>query len=241
MAISLSFFHSFIHSFFLSTRLELFSQVVKYSSEASETLYRFSAGLMVYSLHFFAVPKAPCWDFFPFSLSYHFVCIVIGKDSQTVREEAARRLRHKQPHPEKERIPEPQVCSPAEELSRISRTDAQWGETHIELLLLLSFSIYEKLIQFCSIDELGTNYPKDMFDPHGWSEDSYYESLGGWRDLVFSKPVVLNCWSLRAHSFSSSGSHHPNLFHINKNASPIAIMSSNKFLKFCNWIVSPPK
>ncbi|KAK1881057.1 SAP30-binding protein [Dissostichus eleginoides] len=38
-------------------------------------------------------------------------------------------------------------------------------------------SIYEKLIQFCSIDELGTNYPKDMFDPHGWSEDSYYEGL----------------------------------------------------------------
>nr|XP_049615937.1 SAP30-binding protein isoform X2 [Syngnathus scovelli] len=38
-------------------------------------------------------------------------------------------------------------------------------------------SIYEKLIQFCSIDELGTNYPKDMFDPHGWSEESYYEAL----------------------------------------------------------------
>ncbi|EPQ18973.1 SAP30-binding protein [Myotis brandtii] len=38
-------------------------------------------------------------------------------------------------------------------------------------------SIYEKLIQFCAIDELGTNYPKDMFDPHGWSEDSYYEAL----------------------------------------------------------------
>uniref|UniRef100_A0A671PNS7 SAP30 binding protein n=1 Tax=Sinocyclocheilus anshuiensis TaxID=1608454 RepID=A0A671PNS7_9TELE len=37
--------------------------------------------------------------------------------------------------------------------------------------------IYEKLIQFCGIDELGTNYPKDMFDPHGWSEDSYYEPL----------------------------------------------------------------
>lgn len=43
---------------------------------------------------------------------------------------------------------------------------------------LFSFSIYEKLIQFCGIDELGTNYPKDMFDPHGWSEDSYYEGLG---------------------------------------------------------------
>uniref|UniRef100_A0A3P9AX20 SAP30 binding protein n=1 Tax=Maylandia zebra TaxID=106582 RepID=A0A3P9AX20_9CICH len=38
-------------------------------------------------------------------------------------------------------------------------------------------SIYEKLIQFCAIDELGTNYPKDMFEPHAWSEDSYYEAL----------------------------------------------------------------
>ncbi|CAN9508949.1 unnamed protein product [Ophioblennius macclurei] len=38
-------------------------------------------------------------------------------------------------------------------------------------------SIYETLIKFCGIDELGTNYPKDMFDPHGWSEDSYYEAL----------------------------------------------------------------
>ncbi|NWS80400.1 S30BP protein, partial [Toxostoma redivivum] len=38
-------------------------------------------------------------------------------------------------------------------------------------------SIYEKLIQFCSIDEFGTNYPKYVFDPHSWSEDSYYEAL----------------------------------------------------------------
>ncbi len=47
-----------------------------------------------------------------------------------------------------------------------------------QVFLWVSFSIYEKLIQFCGIDELGTNYPKDMFDPHGWSEDSYYEALG---------------------------------------------------------------
>ncbi|NXB09962.1 S30BP protein, partial [Cnemophilus loriae] len=38
-------------------------------------------------------------------------------------------------------------------------------------------SIYEKLIQFCSIDEIGTNYPQDMFDPDSWSEDLYYEAL----------------------------------------------------------------
>ncbi|XP_012276225.1 SAP30-binding protein [Orussus abietinus] len=38
-------------------------------------------------------------------------------------------------------------------------------------------SIYEKLIQFCSINELGTNYPPDRFDPFKWSKDSYYEEL----------------------------------------------------------------
>uniref|UniRef100_A0AAZ3QAK1 SAP30-binding protein n=1 Tax=Oncorhynchus tshawytscha TaxID=74940 RepID=A0AAZ3QAK1_ONCTS len=48
-------------------------------------------------------------------------------------------------------------------------------------------SIYEKLIQFCSIDELGTNYPKDMFDPHGWPEDSYYEALAKAQKLEMDK------------------------------------------------------
>ncbi|XP_039991124.1 SAP30-binding protein isoform X2 [Xiphias gladius] len=48
-------------------------------------------------------------------------------------------------------------------------------------------SIYEKLIQFCGIDELGTNYPKDMFDPHGWSEDSYYEALAKAQNVEMDK------------------------------------------------------
>ncbi|XP_011496336.1 PREDICTED: SAP30-binding protein [Ceratosolen solmsi marchali] len=38
-------------------------------------------------------------------------------------------------------------------------------------------SIYEKLIQYCSINELGTNYPPDRFDPFKWNKDSYYEEL----------------------------------------------------------------
>ncbi|XP_043820948.1 SAP30-binding protein-like [Dromiciops gliroides] len=48
-------------------------------------------------------------------------------------------------------------------------------------------SIYEKLIQYCSIDEIGTNYPKDMFDPHGWSEDSYYEALANAQKIEMAK------------------------------------------------------
>lgn len=38
-------------------------------------------------------------------------------------------------------------------------------------------SIYEKLIQFCGINELGTNYPASVYDPHKWGSESYYEEL----------------------------------------------------------------
>eukprot|EP00058_Branchiostoma_floridae_P012848 XP_002598336.1 hypothetical protein BRAFLDRAFT_119182 [Branchiostoma floridae] len=38
-------------------------------------------------------------------------------------------------------------------------------------------SIYEKLIHFIGIDENGTNYPKDVYNPHMWGEDSHYEAL----------------------------------------------------------------
>lgn len=33
-------------------------------------------------------------------------------------------------------------------------------------------SIYEKLIQFCDIDELGTNYPPELYDPLRWGKKS---------------------------------------------------------------------
>jgi len=38
-------------------------------------------------------------------------------------------------------------------------------------------SIYEKLIQFCDINECGTNYPIEMYDPFQWGPESYYEEL----------------------------------------------------------------
>lgn len=38
-------------------------------------------------------------------------------------------------------------------------------------------SIYEKLIQFCGINELGTNYPPSIYDPLKWSKESFYEEL----------------------------------------------------------------
>ncbi|XP_015929623.1 SAP30-binding protein isoform X2 [Parasteatoda tepidariorum] len=38
-------------------------------------------------------------------------------------------------------------------------------------------SIYEKLISFCNIDEQGTNYPPEAYDPHCWGPESFYEEL----------------------------------------------------------------
>merc|ERR1712012_683811 len=38
-------------------------------------------------------------------------------------------------------------------------------------------SIYEKLIQYCSIDEHGTNFPKELYDGHLFGPESYYDEL----------------------------------------------------------------
>ncbi|CAB3257965.1 unnamed protein product [Arctia plantaginis] len=38
-------------------------------------------------------------------------------------------------------------------------------------------SIYEKLIQFCDINESDTNYPPEIYDPLKWGKESYYDEL----------------------------------------------------------------
>lgn len=38
-------------------------------------------------------------------------------------------------------------------------------------------SIYEKLIEFCHIDEKGTNMPPEVYDPHIWGKESFYDEL----------------------------------------------------------------
>jgi len=38
-------------------------------------------------------------------------------------------------------------------------------------------SIYEKLIDFCHIDQKGTNFPPEIYDPHIWGKESFYDEL----------------------------------------------------------------
>lgn len=38
-------------------------------------------------------------------------------------------------------------------------------------------SIYEKLIDYCNINEFGTNYEPHIYDPFKWGKSSYYDEL----------------------------------------------------------------
>jgi len=37
--------------------------------------------------------------------------------------------------------------------------------------------IYEKLVEFCKINEFGTNYPQQIWDPKIYKESDYYNAL----------------------------------------------------------------
>ncbi|EFN85995.1 SAP30-binding protein [Harpegnathos saltator] len=80
--------------------------------------------------------------------------------------------------------PEPATQCPPELQDKITKLCRKMESGGLDMNLLIQQrkdfrnpSIYEKLIQFCSINELGTNYPPDRFDPFKWSKDSYYEEL----------------------------------------------------------------
>ena len=38
-------------------------------------------------------------------------------------------------------------------------------------------SLYRKLVQFCDLDEFGTNYPEDLYDTKEWTEESFLITL----------------------------------------------------------------
>lgn len=48
-------------------------------------------------------------------------------------------------------------------------------------------SIYDKLIQFCDINELGTNFPPEIFDVSIYGPESFYEELAKAQKLEMDK------------------------------------------------------
>lgn len=77
----------------------------------------------------------------------------------------------------------PGRCAPAlqEKIARLYERKLRDGrDMNASIQMRKDFrnpSIYEKLIAYCGIDELGTNYPPETYDPHSWGPDSYYEEL----------------------------------------------------------------
>lgn len=48
-------------------------------------------------------------------------------------------------------------------------------------------NIYEKLISYCNIDEKGTNYPPELYDPSIWGKESFYDELAKAQKIEMDK------------------------------------------------------
>ncbi|RDD37378.1 SAP30-binding protein [Trichoplax sp. H2] len=48
-------------------------------------------------------------------------------------------------------------------------------------------SIYEKLVEFCAIDETGTNYPAEMYNPKLWDKHDYYNAIAKVQKETYEK------------------------------------------------------
>ncbi|CAH1954723.1 unnamed protein product [Acanthoscelides obtectus] len=80
--------------------------------------------------------------------------------------------------------PEPPGHCSAELQDKITKLYEKMQTQNLDMNLLIQKrkdfrnpSIYEKLIQFCDLNELGTNYPPSIYDPLKWDKESFYEEL----------------------------------------------------------------
>ncbi|CAF0819000.1 unnamed protein product [Adineta steineri] len=63
------------------------------------------------------------------------------------------------------------------------------------------FSMYEKIISHLNIDEIGTDFPQELYDPRWWSIESYYEELSANRGIGLGivEQLVSNPSSIEVH------------------------------------------
>lgn len=90
--------------------------------------------------------------------------------------------------------PEPKGKCPQELQEKINNFYEKMKNSNMDMNRLIEErkdfrnpSIYEKLIQFCDIDELGTNYPPEIYDSKQWGKESYYEELARTQKVEMEK------------------------------------------------------
>lgn len=70
-------------------------------------------------------------------------------------------------------------------------------------------SIYKKLLSYLNLDETGSNYPKSLFDPTCWTEESYYENLSKVQKEAYEKKEKEKAKQARTHVEFLSGTKKP--------------------------------
>lgn len=80
--------------------------------------------------------------------------------------------------------PEPKAKCPQDLQDKITKMYEKMRTNNMDMNKLIQErkefrnpSIYEKLIQFCDIDELGTNYPPEIYDPAQWTSKCAWMTL----------------------------------------------------------------
>lgn len=90
--------------------------------------------------------------------------------------------------------PEPKGKCSVELQDKISKSYEKMRTTNMDMNKIIQGrkefrnpSIYEKLISFCDINELGTNYPPEIYDPSHFGNESYYEELARIQKIEMDK------------------------------------------------------
>ncbi|XP_065206997.1 SAP30-binding protein [Planococcus citri] len=80
--------------------------------------------------------------------------------------------------------PEPTIPCPKELQDKITKLFERSQNDGVDMndaiqnrKLFRNPSIYEKLIDFCGLNEFGTNYPAEIYDPLRWGRESFYDEL----------------------------------------------------------------
>ena len=72
----------------------------------------------------------------------------------------------------------PSLQAKVEQWTRLKEQGMHFNEKLVSTQSFRNPSIMSKLIDFMGLTEYGSNYPKHIFDPQGFSRDAFYQVLG---------------------------------------------------------------
>lgn len=85
-----------------------------------------------------------------------------------------------------------QLCDPAlqEKLARFHVLASQGRSINTNLKAAKAFKnpdILEKLISYCEVNEIGSNYPKEIYDPEGFDPSDFYDEIAKQQQELIEK------------------------------------------------------